>query len=125
MNIGPLGGIHAAMAASENKVFFVVAGDMPLLDRQLIIRQIDFFSDHPCDILVPMVGSYIEPLHGIYRKSILENLGEYLEDDNDYAIREFFKKTEMLYFKVGDSETRSFTNINYPSDVDKVKRMLE
>lgn len=125
MNKGPLGGIHAAMVAAENEAFFVVAGDMPLLDRELIIRQIDFFSRQTCEILIPMVGSYIEPLHGIYRKSILKTLGEYLEGDNDYAMREFFKKAEMLYFMVGDSETRSFTNINYPSDVDTVKRMLE
>jgi molybdopterin-guanine dinucleotide biosynthesis protein A len=125
MNKGPLGGIHAAMAISENEAFFIVAGDMPLLDRELIIRQIDFFSQQTCDILIPVVGNYIEPLHGIYRKSILNNLVEYLKGDNDYAIREFFKKAEMLYFKVGDSETRSFTNINYPSDIDIVKRMLE
>jgi molybdopterin-guanine dinucleotide biosynthesis protein A len=125
MNKGPLGGLHAAMTVSENEAFFVVAGDMPLLDRELIIRQIDFFSLQSCDILIPMVGSYIEPLHGIYRRSILKNLGDYLAGDNDYAMREFFKKAEMLYFKVGDSEIRSFTNINYPSDIDTVKRMLE
>lgn len=125
MNKGPLGGLHAAMTVSENEAFFVVAGDMPLLDRELIIRQIEFFSLQTCDILIPMVGSYIEPLHGIYRKSILKNLGEYLEGDNDYAMREFFKQAEMLYFEVGDSEIRSFTNINYPSDIDTVKRMLE
>jgi molybdopterin-guanine dinucleotide biosynthesis protein A len=125
LNKGPLGGIHAAMAASENEVFFVVAGDMPFLERELIIRQIDYFSGQTCDILIPLVGSYIEPLHGIYRKSILSRLTEYLAGDNNYALREFFKKAEMLYFKVDDSETRSFTNINYPSDIDKVKRRLE
>jgi molybdopterin-guanine dinucleotide biosynthesis protein A len=122
---GPLGGIHAALTASDNEAFFVVAGDMPLLDKDLISRQIEFFAINKCEILIPMSGNKIEPLHGIYSKSILENLGKYLAGDNDYAIREFFKKTGILYFNVGQSETKAFTNINYHSDIDIVRRILE
>ncbi len=44
LNEGPLGGIHSAMKESENEAVFVFAGDMPLLDREIIIRQIDFYN---------------------------------------------------------------------------------
>ena len=75
---GPLGGIHSALTESENELFFVVAGDMPLLEKELIIRQIEFYFKNRCDILIPTVGEYIEPLHGIYSKSILAALEKYL-----------------------------------------------
>ena len=38
LGAGPLGGIHAAMKASSNDSIFVFAGDMPFLDKDIIIK---------------------------------------------------------------------------------------
>jgi molybdopterin-guanine dinucleotide biosynthesis protein A len=126
LNKGPLGGIHAALTVTRREALFVVAGDMPLLEKELIIRQIEFFNNDKCDILVPVMNNYIEPLHGIYRRSVMEILEEYLGGDNDYSMREFFKRTDVHYFpleKTGKSE-RAFTNINTPDDVTYVNGIL-
>ena len=39
IKVGPLGGIHAALKAASFEMIFVFAGDMPLLNKDLIILQ--------------------------------------------------------------------------------------
>jgi molybdopterin-guanine dinucleotide biosynthesis protein A len=116
---GPLGGIHAALKATSKEALFVFAGDMPLLDKRFIIRQIDYYNCNKCGILVPRVNINIEPLHAIYNISIINTLEEFLKEDRDYAVREFFKWVNVKYLQFEESEeTKSaFTNINATSDI--------
>ena len=125
LNKGPLGGIHSALKHTDRDALFVVAGDMPFLKKNLIVKQIDYYNNSNCDILIPKIDQYIEPLHGIYRKTILDSLEDYLESENDYAIREFIKtmNATFLELKGTEKQTRAFTNINSPSDILKVKKM--
>jgi molybdopterin-guanine dinucleotide biosynthesis protein A len=119
LNKGPLGGIHSALNETSMEAVFIVGGDMPFLDEEIILRQIKYFEMNNCDAVIPVTGQNIEPLHGIYKKSILGLLEDYLKSDNNCSIREFFKEINICYFTVEDSEkTRmAFTNINSPSDL--------
>jgi molybdopterin-guanine dinucleotide biosynthesis protein A len=116
---GPLGGIHSALIETSREAVFVVGGDMPFLQKDLIMRQINFFEKNSCDAVIPVIGQSIEPLHGIYKKSVAGLLEEYLKSDNNYSIREFFKEINICYFPVEDSEEsmQAFTNINTPEDL--------
>jgi molybdenum cofactor guanylyltransferase len=127
LNKGPLGGIHAALNTSSKEALFVVAGDMPLIGKDLIVRQIEHYEKDPCEILIPRVNNYIEPLHGIYSKSIISRLEEYLSGENNYAIRDFFKETVVCCMDIAASELTAgnFTNINTPADVEVVKKLLD
>jgi molybdopterin-guanine dinucleotide biosynthesis protein A len=119
LNAGPLGGIHAAMKASGKDALFVFAGDMPFLEKGLIISEIDRFSEKKCDALVPRVGEYPEPLHSIYSNSILNKLEEYLTENACHAVRDFFPGIDVSYMEIdpSDKKIRSFTNINTPEDL--------
>jgi molybdopterin-guanine dinucleotide biosynthesis protein A len=123
---GPLGGIHSALKASSKGAVFVFAGDMPLLNRKYIIRQIKFFCSNKCEILIPKIGQLIEPLHAIYDRSIIKALEEYLTSDHNNAVREFLKSQNVSYIQFKESEkTRlAFTNINSPSDVINIEKTL-
>jgi molybdopterin-guanine dinucleotide biosynthesis protein A len=127
LNKGPLSGIHAAMKESRREALFVFAGDMPLLQRDYIISQVDFYRKGKCDIIIPQIEDNIEPLHGIYRNSLRNLLEEYLKADNDYAIREFFKVTNVCFMKIEASQRsrNAFSNINSPSDVTRVNKLLD
>lgn len=116
--VGPLGGIHAAMKASSFDSVFIFAGDMPSLNKSLIIRQADYFMKNKCDALIPSVNQNIEPLHAIYSVSVINRLEEYLSSDSGYAVREFLTRIETRYQEFADSEETkiAFTNINTPSD---------
>jgi molybdenum cofactor guanylyltransferase len=126
INKGPLGGIHAALKETDREALFVVAGDMPLIDKDYIIRQVDFYMNNVCEVLIPSVNDYIEPLHGIYKKTIIPVLEEYLESEKNYAIRDFFKIADVRYLEFEDclKSVKAFTNINSPADIIKVKKLL-
>jgi molybdopterin-guanine dinucleotide biosynthesis protein A len=125
LNKGPLGGIHSALKHTDRDALFCMAGDMPFIKKNLIIKQINFFNNSNCDILIPKIDQYIEPLHGIYRKSILNTLEDYIVSENDYAIRKFITRMNVCFLELKGTEklTRAFTNINSPSDITKVKKM--
>jgi molybdopterin-guanine dinucleotide biosynthesis protein A len=123
---GPLGGIHAALMESSKNALFVFAGDMPFPDRKLILQQIKKFNTRKCDILVPGNKKFIEPLHAIYRKSILKPLEDYLEANQNFAVREFLKSVGVNYFEFEDRELakKAFTNINSIQDILSAEEIL-
>lgn len=126
LKAGPLGGIHAAIKTSSKEALFVFAGDMPLLDKKVIIRQIEFYKSHKCDILIPRINTYIEPLHAIYNISIIETLEDYLTGDHDYAVRKFYKRQNVRYMQLKGSEeiSNAFININSPADIPIAEKIL-
>jgi molybdenum cofactor guanylyltransferase len=123
---GPLGGIHAALKATENEAVFVVGGDMPLLDKSLILKQAEFFNMKGCDIVIPGINNLIEPLHGIYKKTLAGSLEDYLMSGESLAIREFLSVTDVCYMPVEDKDLalKAFSNINTPEDVTRVEKLL-
>ena len=123
---GPLGGIHAALKASSNDAIFVFAGDMPLLDKKIIITQINFYNKYKCDVVIPRILENIEPLHSIYNVSVLETLEEYLSRGHDYAVREFIKLVNVKYLQFEGSEENknAFTNVNSLSDLSVINKIL-
>ena len=127
LNKGPLAGIHSALKVSEKEALFVFAGDMPLLDKEFIIKQIDYYNINKCEVLIPQINKYIEPLHGIYKKTIIRVLEEYIIVNHDYAVREFLKNVNVCYLQLEESEkTRSaFININSPYDVSIAEKFLK
>jgi molybdopterin-guanine dinucleotide biosynthesis protein A len=126
LNKGPLGGIHSALKASEKEALFVFAGDMPLLDKEFIIRQIDYYCLNKCEVLIPRINKYIEPLHGIYKKTLISVLEEYLIVNHDCAVREFLKIVNAYYLQFEGSEKnrRAFMNINSPNDISVAEKLL-
>jgi len=123
---GPLGGIHAALKTASGDAVFVFAGDMALLNKELIVKQITYYSNNKTDALIPRIVSNIEPLHAIYSTDILIILEDYLTKGNDYAVWKFLKLINVGFLQVEDSKVNklAFTNINTPSDLARVQKLL-
>ena len=122
LNAGPLAGIHAAMKVSAEEAVFIFAGDMPFPDKRIIADQIKEFNDRNCDVLIPKIGHYIEPLHAIYRKSLLNDLERFISERRNRAVRDFLGEVNVEYLQLSDNKQnrRAFTNINSPSDLDNI-----
>jgi molybdopterin-guanine dinucleotide biosynthesis protein A len=73
---GPLGGILSGLLVASNHYSFVLACDMPFVDRRLL-REMTM-RRHGSDVLVLMHANGIEPLIGIYSKSCIKPLEESL-----------------------------------------------
>ena len=110
------------MKSSSEDAIFVFAGDMPFLDKKSISDQINDFKKGREDALIPKVGQLIEPLHAIYRKSIMNELERFLNERKSRAVRDFLEQVNVGYFNISDTEQnkKAFTNINSPSDLSKI-----
>lgn len=117
--VGPLGGIHSVLSQTSKEAVFFVACDMPFLHNDIILSQINYFSKINCDCLVAKVGLSIEPLHGIYKKSLKNKIESFLKDNSDYAIRSFLKNSDVGYFELEDNVfyRNAFRNLNTPEDL--------
>ena len=118
-NTGPLGGIHAALKASTREATFVFAGDIPFIKRELIQDQINEFIKVGNKILVPRIGNFIEPLHVIYRNSVLNDLERFIVNRESRSVRDFLGEMDVGYLQIHESEEnkKAFTNINSPADL--------
>ncbi|MCG2712327.1 MAG: molybdenum cofactor guanylyltransferase [Candidatus Omnitrophica bacterium] len=118
-NIGPLGGIHAALSTAKNNAVFFAACDMPNLHNEIIISQIDCYNKIKCDALVPRIKTLIEPLHAIYKKHLKDSIEAYLKNSNNYSIKDFLKTVKTAYLDMDDfaDYKKIFKNINTPNDI--------
>jgi molybdopterin-guanine dinucleotide biosynthesis protein A len=126
LKAGPLGGIHAALNASSEDAIFVFAGDMPFLDKEIISDQINEFNKREYDVFIPKVDQFIEPLHAIYRKTVLNDLEIFLSTGKSKAVRDFLSEENVGYLQISDTEKTelAFSNINSPSDLGKIRMQL-
>jgi molybdopterin-guanine dinucleotide biosynthesis protein A len=121
---GPIGGIHAALHHTRSDAVFVFAGDMPLLNRNLISRQVSAFNAGTYDILVPRIEVSIEPLHSIYSRKIVDKLEEFILSGSGNAIRDFYIKVNTGYLDIIEGEKEAFSNINNHADLIEIERII-
>ncbi len=114
-NIGPLGGIYTALKQCETEAIFVVACDMPNLNKEFIIREIMHFNNINCEGLVPIHRKGFEPLHAIYSKTCLVEMEKNIQL-KDYKIQNIIQKLNFQYLKVSDKSIEIFFNINTKKD---------
>lgn len=118
---GPLSGIHAALFYSKKDFVFVVSCDMPFISKDIIEKQIDYFSKFSSDVCIPKSKEYIEPLHAIYSKKILHQLENFLLTSDNFKIMNFLKNTDICYWDIDclKNAKESFININTPEEFNK------
>lgn len=117
--LGPIAGIHSGLSSCSGDAVFVFAGDMPFLDKKLISDMISDFEGSSSEIIVPQIGTNIEPLHAIYRKDLVNDLEKFIVKGKSRAIRDFIFEKNYSLFSVEDTpgNRKAFTNINSPQDL--------
>ncbi|MCF8298390.1 MAG: molybdenum cofactor guanylyltransferase [Saprospiraceae bacterium] len=125
-NVGPLGGIYTALNNITYQAVFIISCDMPFLDTEIIEKQIIDYENNKCCMLVPRINNNIEPLHTIYKKSILKKLKTHLETTENYSIRSFFPLINLRYFDLENNSKnqKAFTNINTTVDLKNIEDNL-
>jgi len=120
--IGPLGGILTALTETSADGVFIVACDMPFIDADLIKILLEHFQRQDCDVILPRVGSVIQPLHAVYARSLEQPLDRYLHSCTNHAIRNFLNEVNARYLDLEDSRyTRHiFHNVNTPEDLRQI-----
>ncbi len=116
--MGALGGIHAALRQCGAERIFVVACDMPHLVPGLI-RYLCSLEEE-ADVVVPEGEGGLEPLHAVYRKSVLPIVEEALGDGRCRVVS-FFDRVRVRRVSREEVERidpglSAFRNINTPEE---------
>jgi molybdenum cofactor guanylyltransferase len=115
---GPVGGIYYGLTAAGGDVSFVTSCDSAFLSTHLIAHLVSRISQH--DVVVPHWQGRLQPLHAVYRRSVLPLLEEQLARGELRPVY-LFEKVRTL--KVDEDEIRrfdpegsSFFNMNTPEE---------
>lgn len=127
---GPMSGIHSALLNAVYDDLFVIACDMPFLNQELLSficrKHFELLNHSIHDATIPVYNGIVQPLCGIYRKTVLPSLERhilesrnslylYLNEINTYFINE-------LQMGEIDPSGGSFVNINTINDYETLQR---
>jgi molybdopterin-guanine dinucleotide biosynthesis protein A len=115
---GPVGGIYYGLKAARGAVAFVTSCDVPFLNLDLVSYLTSQISSY--DVVVPHWQGRLQPLHAVYRLSVLPQLKEQLERGE---LRPVFLYEKVRTREIHEGEIRrfdpqglSFLNMNSPED---------
>jgi molybdopterin-guanine dinucleotide biosynthesis protein A len=115
---GPVGGIYYGLSAAGGDVSFVTACDSAFLSVPLISHLLAQIPDH--DVVVPHWQGRFQPLHAVYRRSVLPLLEGQLARGEMRPVYLFDKvRTRRIdedEIRLFDPEGSSFFNMNTPED---------
>lgn len=108
---GPLGGIHSALFHAKNNSVFIIAGDMPWPDADVIKKMWNKFSKSKIEALIPSHERGREPLYAFYAKNAIVPVENCLKNNPHpriICILNYIQYEEMHF----DSKLKCFENIN-------------
>ncbi|HEU4341347.1 MAG TPA: NTP transferase domain-containing protein [Candidatus Binatia bacterium] len=115
---GPVGGIYYGLKAAGGEFCFVTSCDAPFLNVALVSHLFSQISSY--DVVVPYWQGRFQPLHAVYRKSVLPFLKDQLDRGE---LRPVFLYEKVRTNRIGEQEIRrldpeglSFLNMNTPED---------
>jgi len=123
----PLVGIYTGLLASTSGYNFVVACDMPFLNPALLSYMLKISAGF--DVVIPRLGSLVEPLHAVYSKDCLFAIEQLLRQGN-YKTGRLLSLVRVRYVEVGeidrfDPEHLSFFNINTKVDLEVARELVK
>jgi molybdenum cofactor guanylyltransferase len=114
---GPLGGILSGLLVAKHEYTFVIACDMPFVDKRLIREMTS--ARHGNDVVVLTHEMGVEPLLALYSKNCIKPLEESLFAGN-LSLQEFLSGLKAQPFEYDlnpmGEDLPAFFNINTPQD---------
>jgi molybdenum cofactor guanylyltransferase len=126
---GPLGGIHAALAAARTEFSLIVACDMPFLEQRFLCNLVQRAISSKADVTIPEdKARRLLPVCAVYRKRVQVIIRARLAGGLNKADG-YFRDVELD--PISWSETlragfspHIFDNINRPEDFEEARRRL-
>ncbi len=128
---GPIAGILSVLTATGEDAVFVVACDMPFVSEELVRyiagvydRQKVKRGEGSVDAIIPVFEGKIEPLFGVYTKSVVDAIGAAMLIGRKGLIA-LLNSLHVRYItdeevRAIDPKGKSFVNINTMEDYEKI-----
>lgn len=109
---GPLMGILSALAESDKKTNFVIAADIPEINKDFISELHSYTGDY--DIVVPVSGKdKYEPLFAFYNRSVINEIKSMIDSGTNKIVPLFFRcRTKFVKME----KNNWYRNLNTPED---------
>ncbi|HSY13067.1 MAG TPA: molybdenum cofactor guanylyltransferase [Verrucomicrobiae bacterium] len=125
---GPLGGIHAALNATDTDLNVVLSVDMPLMTADFLRWLLVQANSAPELIVVPDAAGGLQPLCAVYHREVREAAEQALQNGN-YKIGLLFSQVSTRLISereivAGGSSPDIFQNINTPEEYESLSRRL-
>ncbi len=124
-DLGPIGGIHAALVHSDKPALFAVACDMPFLNADFIRYMTGFADDY--DVVIPGDGDKLEPLHALYSSACRMEVRRVIEEGSKRIVSILENRNVKI---IGSPERagfrdsgKMFLNINSLGDAGEFERV--
>ena len=123
-DIGPAGGIHAALSHTHSRKIFIVSCDMPFVTTEAVkyIVQSASYSQ----ITLPLYQRKLEPLFGVYSKECLPHWQQLIEL-GIIKLQQMITRFNFLTINIDNNELFNdllFMNINDKSDLNKALKQF-
>jgi molybdopterin-guanine dinucleotide biosynthesis protein A len=121
---GPVGGLCYGLRAATREICFATSCDSAFLNEGLISHLVSRIPGH--DVVAPLWEGRLQPLHAVYRRSVLPRLEEQLSR-GELRLVSLFDRVPTLTIEEDeirrfDPEGLSFFNMNTPQDYDEALR---
>ncbi len=119
-NRGPLEGLFAGLQAihDQSDAAFVTGCDVPLIRPALVQRMVELSES--CDIAIPHINGFFEPMLAVYNTSVLPELKSMLDADElgPLVLLDRVKTRRVTAEQLSDvdPEFESLVNVNSPED---------
>jgi molybdopterin-guanine dinucleotide biosynthesis protein A len=124
---GPVGGLCYGLKATSTDFSFVTSCDVVFLNPELILYLVSRISG--CEVVVPHWEQRLQPLHAVYRRSVLPLLEDQLERGQLRPIHLFDRvrtcRVDEDDVRRFDPDGLSFLNMNTPQDYEEALRRWE
>lgn len=121
-NLGPIGGIYAAFQKDPNSAWFVLATDVPFVNKEVINLLLENRNQNKVATSIKGKNKdFIEPLISIYEPKAFFLLKEYVEK-GIYSPMKLLMNSEIEIVEVDDNLIR---NINTPEEFEIAKSQID
>ena len=129
---GPVSGIHSALSFTTSEKNFIISCDMPFLSEELIKHLLEYKTNSK--ILLSKADGRIQPLCGLYSKSVLQEVENLLIESGNpqsnlkgsvYELLSRVKTEFVDVDKLNLYHKNLFLNINTPKDYNLAKKIIE
>ena len=123
---GPLGGIHAALRATETKLNLILSVDMPLMNEKFLAWLVEQARATDALIVVPDALGGLQPLCAVYRREVSAQAEQALQS-GDYKIGNLFSQVPTRQISGREIvsagfSTAVFKNVNTAEEYQEVRR---
>jgi molybdopterin-guanine dinucleotide biosynthesis protein A len=115
----PLVGIISLFETLKSDAFFILSADAPFVDEKVIEKLLS--HEEAFDAIIAKSPHGVEPLCGIYRRSILPLAKKHFARNN-HRLNDLLKEAHTQFVMFEDNAP--FTNLNHPHEYEDAMKSL-